>query len=84
MLRTWGRYTNTRNIIIAEIFAAVGIIVGIGFSSYTEIWLSKLTFASATIGYFLPAAGSDLINGLILLPILLIAYNAARARTGRG
>jgi energy-coupling factor transport system substrate-specific component len=84
MLRTWGRYNSTRSIIIAEIFAAVGIIVGIGFSSYTEIWLSKLTFLSATIGYLLPAAGSDLINGLILLPILLIAYNAARARTGRG
>jgi energy-coupling factor transport system substrate-specific component len=84
MLRTWGRYTSTRNIIIAEIFAAVGIIVGIGFASYTEIWLSKLTFVSATLGYLLPAAGSDLINGLILLPILLIAYNAARARLGRG
>lgn len=84
MLRTWGRYTSTRNIIIAEIFAAVAIIVGIGFASYTDIWLSKLTFLSATIGELLPAGGSDLINGLILLPILLIAYNAARARSGRG
>lgn len=84
MLRTWGRYTSTRNIVIAEIFSAVAIIIGIGFASYTEIWLSKLTFLSATVGYLLPAALSDLINGLILLPILLVAYNAARARIGRG
>jgi energy-coupling factor transport system substrate-specific component len=84
MLMTWGRYNNTRNIIIAEIFAALGIIVGIGFSSYSEIWVSKLSPLTATTGYLLPAAGSDLINGLILLPILLIAYNAAVRRTGRG
>jgi energy-coupling factor transport system substrate-specific component len=81
---TWGRYRTRRNIVIAEIFAAIGIIVGIGFSSYTEIWLSKLTPLAATTGYLLPAGGSDLINGLILLPILLIAYNAAMARRGRG
>jgi energy-coupling factor transport system substrate-specific component len=84
LLRTAGRYTSTRNIIIAEVFSAVAIIVGIGFASYTEIWLSKLSFISATVGYLVPAALSDLINGLILLPILLIAYNAARARSGRG
>src|SRR5207248_241839 len=49
LLRTWGRYKSTRNIVIAEIFSAVGIIVGIGFASYTEIWLSKLTFVAATV-----------------------------------
>jgi len=84
LLRTGGRYTSTRNIIIAEVFSAVAIIIGIGFASYTEIWLSKLSFLSATVGYLVPATLSDLINGLILLPILLIAYNAARARSGRG
>src|SRR5581483_770767 len=48
LLRTWGNYKTTRSIVIAEIFSAVGIIVGIGFASYTEIWLSKLTFIAAT------------------------------------
>jgi energy-coupling factor transport system substrate-specific component len=81
---TRGRYNNVRTIVIAEIFAAVGVIVGIGFAAYNEIWLSKLSFAGATTSYFLPAAGTDLLNGLILLPILLIAYNAALARSGRG
>ncbi|TME01768.1 MAG: hypothetical protein E6I80_21300 [Chloroflexi bacterium] len=84
VLTTFGRYNNTRNIIVAEVFAAIGVVVGIGFAAYTDIWISKMSFATATIGELVPAAGSDLINGLILLPILLIAYNAAMRRYGRG
>jgi energy-coupling factor transport system substrate-specific component len=80
---TWGRYMARRNIIFAEIFAIIGIIVGIGFAAYTDIWVSKYTIAAAT-GNFVPAALSDLVNGIILLPILLIAYNAAVRRSGRG
>lgn len=81
---TLGRYNSTRKIVIAEIFSAIGIIVGLAFASYTEIWLSKISFTTATFGYLTPAALSDLVNGLILLPILLVAYNAAVRRTGRG
>jgi energy-coupling factor transport system substrate-specific component len=84
MLYTWGRYRNTRAFVIAEVFAAVGIIVGIGFAAYNDIWVSKLTPVAATTTEFLPAALTDLVNGLILLPILLVAYNAAVARRGRG
>nr|BBH93969.1 hypothetical protein KTA_21680 [Thermogemmatispora argillosa] len=80
---TWGVYRSTRSIVLAEIFAALGIIIGIGFASFTEMWLSKFSFATAVAGYWLPAAGSDLINGLILLPILLVAYRAAVGRFGR-
>src|SRR5438105_10952518 len=64
MLITWGRYFSTRNIIIAEIFAAVGIVVGIGFAAYNDIWISKLSFVTAT-SEFVPAGGTDLVNGLI-------------------
>jgi energy-coupling factor transport system substrate-specific component len=84
MLYTWGRYNSTRLIVIAEIFSAVGVVVGIAFAAYNDIWISKLSFVTATTGEILPAAGSDLINGLILLPILLIAYNAAIRRYCRG
>jgi energy-coupling factor transport system substrate-specific component len=84
MLYTWGRYNSTRLIVIAEIFSAVGVVVGIAFAAYNDIWISKLSFVTATTGEILPAAGSDLINGLILLPILLVAYNAAIRRYGRG
>lgn len=84
MLLTWGRYSTRRAIVIAEIFSAVGVVVGIGFAAYNDIWVSKLSFLTATTGELVPAAGSDLINGLILLPILLVAYVAAMRRFGRG
>lgn len=83
MLYTWGRYRSTRAIVIAEIFAAVAVVVGIGFAAYNDIWVAKLTPVAATTTEFLPAGLTDLVNGLILLPILIIAYNAAIARRGR-
>jgi energy-coupling factor transport system substrate-specific component len=83
ILYTFSRYTRRRNIIIAEIFSAIAIIIGIGFASYTDIWVSKYSFQTATLGELVPAALSDLVNGLILLPILLVAYAAAVRRSGR-
>lgn len=82
VLITLGRYRNTRAFVIAEIFAIVGIVIGIGFAAYTDMFVSKYTFAAAT-SEFVPAAGTDLLNAIILLPILLVAYNAARRRFGR-
>lgn len=84
ILYTWGHYNKTRSIVVAEVFAAIGIIVGIGFAAFNDIWYSKMTAAAATTTEFIPAALTDLVNGLILLPILLVAYNAAAKRLGRG
>src|SRR5581483_6163543 len=83
MLITWGRYNSTRAIVVAEILSVVGIVVGIAFAAYNDIWISKLSFITATTGEIVPAAGSDLINGVILVPILLVAYVAAMRRFGR-
>ena len=80
---TLARYITTRNIIIAEIFSAIGIIVGIAIAAYSDIWVYKLTVAGST-SELVAAAGTDLINGLILLPILLVIYNVAARRMGRG
>ncbi|HLX55916.1 MAG TPA: ECF transporter S component [Ktedonobacteraceae bacterium] len=80
---TWGRYYKVANIVTAEIFGIVAVLVGIGFAAYSDIWVSKYNFAAAS-GNFVPAALSDLVNGIILLPILLVAYNAATRRMGRG
>jgi len=81
LFNIFGRFTNPRSITIAEVLSAVGIVVGIAFAAYTDIWFSKLNFAGAT-SEFIPAAVSDLIFGIILLPILLVAYNAAVGRRG--
>lgn len=80
---TFGLYASRRPITFAEIASAIGIIVGIGFAAYTDVWVSKLSFGGAS-SEFIPAALSDLIFGLILLPILLVAYNAAMRQRGRG
>ncbi|HEY3230858.1 MAG TPA: ECF transporter S component [Roseiflexaceae bacterium] len=67
----------------AQLWGALGIIVGIGFASLADIWWNGYSFLTALLGEFVPAGGSDLINGLILLPILLVAWKTAQAQTGR-
>jgi energy-coupling factor transport system substrate-specific component len=67
----------------AQVWGALGIVVGIGFAALADIWWNGYSFTTAFLGEFVPAAGSNLINGLILLPILLAAWSAAQARTGR-
>ena len=73
----------TKSLIIADIFVIVGVVVGMGFASLTEILFSGLDFATAFGGYFVPAALTNIINGVILVPILLVAYSAIATRTGR-
>ncbi len=83
VIYTAGRYRNSRAIIYAEVASAIAIIVGIGFAAYNDVWVSKISFAAAT-SEFITAGIPDLINGLILLPILIVAYNAATRARGRG
>jgi energy-coupling factor transport system substrate-specific component len=83
MYITWGRYNTTEKIVVAEFFGVIGILVGLGFAAFSDIAVSQLTFASATTTEFIPATLPDIVLGVILLPILLVAYNAAMARTGR-
>jgi energy-coupling factor transport system substrate-specific component len=82
VIYTSGRYRARQAIIIAEIASAIAIIVGIGFAAYSDIWVSKISFSAASSEFFV-AAVPDLINGLILLPILIVAYNSAIRRRGR-
>lgn len=80
---TRGRYNTVRRIVLAEVFSVIGMVVGLGFASISDIWVAKLTFTAAITTEFIPALLPDLVLGLILLPILLVAYNAALGRTGR-
>ncbi|MCK4471363.1 MAG: ECF transporter S component [Anaerolineae bacterium] len=76
-------YRDAKSLVIADVFAVLGIVVGIGFASLSEIFVSGLDFATAFGGYFVPAALTNIINGIILVPILMVAYDAIVARTGR-
>ncbi len=66
-----------------NLWGTLGIIVGIGFASIADIWINGYSFATAIIGEFAPAAGPNIVNSMILTPILLAAYEAVQARTGR-
>lgn len=71
------------DVAIALLWSAFGVIVGIGFAAIADIWWNGYTPAVAILGEFVPAAGPNLVNIAILLPILYGAYTSARARTGR-
>jgi len=66
-----------------NIWGTLGIILGIGFASIADIWINGYTFFVAMVGEFAPAAGSNILNAMILTPILLAAYQAVQVRAGR-
>ncbi len=66
-----------------NLWGTLGIIIGIGFAALSDIWINGFSFATAIIGEFAPAAGPNILNSMILSPILLAAYQAIQARTGR-
>ncbi len=66
-----------------NIWGTLGIILGIGFAAIADIWINGYSFVVAMVGEFAPAAGSNILNAMILTPILLAAYRAVTARAGR-
>lgn len=66
-----------------NIWGTLGIILGIGFAAIADIWINGYTFFVAVVGEFAPAAGSNILNAMILTPILLAAYQAVQVRAGR-
>ena len=76
-------YRSMRDLVVAEIAVIVGAAVGMLFAALTEIPVSGIDFATTIATNFLPAFLSNIVNGLILVPILLIAYSAVVRRSGR-
>jgi uncharacterized membrane protein len=65
------------------VWGSLGIILGIGFAAIADIWVNGYSFVTAIVGEFLPAAGPNLIQAAILVPLLLVAYKAVQKQTGR-
>ena len=76
-------FRSSGDLIKAEIMVVLGAAVGMFVASLSEIWVSGVDFATSMATNFLPAFISNVINGLILVPILMIAYAAIRGRSGR-
>jgi energy-coupling factor transport system substrate-specific component len=76
-------YKDLGSIIRAEIMVIVGIIVGMGIASLSDMWVSGMDFSSIVTVDFIPAFITNIIWGLILVPILMVAYSAVQVRSGR-
>jgi serine/threonine protein kinase len=78
LLKTQGRYNTGSAIAYAVAISAAGILVGIAFTTFGDIWVSSITLDVAW-SIFLSLALPAAIN-LLLLPLLLLAYNTATER----
>jgi energy-coupling factor transport system substrate-specific component len=67
----------------AELTVIGGSFVGMFFAAVTEIWVSGITFGNTLVINFVPAFLTNIINGLIVVPILMLAYSAVVTRSGR-
>ncbi len=83
MAYSFKSFRDKSTIIKAEILVIIGVVVGMIVPSLLEIPISGIDLNTALVGYFTPAAISNVINGLILVPILMVAYAAVAARSGR-
>ncbi len=76
-------FRDGKSILRAELFAIVGIALGMGLASLSEMWVSGADMATVIGANFIPAAVTNAVNALILLPILMVAYDAIVTRSGR-
>jgi len=76
-------YKDIMTILKAELFVIIGVLVGMGVAAISEMWVSGADINTVIVGNFIPAVIPNLINGLILVPILMIAYAAIVQRSGR-
>lgn len=77
------RLDNPRSIAIAVGFAILGIIVGMGFASVTDIWFYNIGGLEAAWAEFVPIFIANSLSAIVLIPVLAIAWEAVRTRTGQ-
>lgn len=79
------RFVFGKNIDIAAAvtWSLLGNLIGIGFAAVSDIWINGFSPAVAIVGEFLPAAGPNSIFAAILVPLLVLAFNAVQRQSGR-
>jgi energy-coupling factor transport system substrate-specific component len=76
-------YRDFGSIMKAEVMVILGIIVGMGLASISEMWVSGVDFVTTLTVNLVPAFITNAVWGLILVPILMVAYSAVQQRSGR-
>lgn len=69
------RYFSLKDQLRALVFTALAILVGIGFAAFLHVFVDlTVDVQSAFQRYFLPTVRVNLINAVVLVPILLFNY----------
>jgi len=68
------RYVTFTDHLRALAFTVLGIVVGMGFASFTDIPLDNLEFNFILSQCFIPVVQVNLLNAVVLVPILLFNY----------
>ncbi|MEN6409012.1 MAG: ECF transporter S component [Anaerolineaceae bacterium] len=76
-------YKEWKTILKVEIFIVIGVLVGMAVAAISELWVSGVDIPTTIAVNFVPAVVANLVNGLILVPILMVAYDAVASRSGR-
>ena len=76
-------YNSQSSIIKAVGMCILGVLIGMGVASISEMWVSGADINTVIFGNFIPSVIPNLINGVILVPLLMIAYQAVVSRSGR-
>jgi len=77
------QFRTGKGILRAEIFVLISAAVGMALAAISEMWVSGADMATVIYANFLPAFITNIINGLILVPVLMYAYAAVVMRSGR-
>ncbi len=72
-----------RSILIGELGVILGSFFGVGVASLSEMWVSGADWATVVGANFVPAFLADITSGLVLLPLLMLAYGAVVKSRGR-
>jgi uncharacterized membrane protein len=76
------RYRDTRSILLAEVASMLAVAIGTGFAASTDIWTLGISTGAAA-SEFLWNGISNELNGLLLLPIVLVIPNLRMRGSGR-
>jgi energy-coupling factor transport system substrate-specific component len=74
-------YTRLSTVSRATSRAIVGAILGMGIASLSERWITQSSWSDILWINFLPAVLSNVVNAVILVPIILMCYGMLREAT---
>lgn len=76
-------FRSLADLLKAEVAVVVAAAVGMFVAAVSELWVSGASWQAVVVGNFLPAFITNIVNGLILVPVLMVAYSAIVSRSGR-